>query len=114
MTHMADKESKLISLHSEWIGDSQMRVRVRYIGRKRTIVVDVWEFCDACHRTSMTRARTVARKASRANGASVDGVLLMDYETERKATRFDGTLVQVRIRQTSFSFTAVYEPMEAG
>ena len=109
--HIADQESKLISLHSEWIGESQMRIRVRYIGKARKLLVDVWEFCDSRHRTSMTRARTVARAAARLNGAqSMDMSLLLDFETNRKATRFDGTVALVRIRQTSFAFASAYEP----
>jgi hypothetical protein len=109
--HIADQESKLISLHSEWIGESQMRIRVRYIGKARKLLVDVWELCDARHRTSMTRARTVARAAARLNGAqSMDMSLLLDFETNRKATRFDGTVALVRIRQTSFAFASAYEP----
>ena len=111
MKHIADQESKLISLHSEWIGESQMRIRVRYIGKDRKLLVDVWELCDARHRTSMTRARTVARAAARLNGAqSMDMSLLLDFETNRKATRFDGTVALVRIRQTSFAFASAYEP----
>ena len=113
MKHIADQESKLISLHSEWIGESQMRIRVRYIGKARKLLVDVWEFCDSRHRTSMTRARTVARAAARLNGAqSMDMSLLLDFETNRKATRFDGTVALVRIRQTSFAFASAHQPRE--
>jgi hypothetical protein len=103
--HVADDQSQLLSLRSEWIGESQMRIRTRWVGKKKKIVVDVWELTTDRHRTSMARARKVAREAAiRARADTTEYCLLLDQEIHRKATRFTGEKVLVKVRQTSFAF----------
>ena len=113
--HVADQKSfspenglgecHLIALHSEWIGTSYMRVRTRSVGKKNKIVVDVWEMVTDGHRTSKARARKVAREAAlKARADTTDYCVLLDFETDRKASRFTGEQVLVKIRQTSFAF----------
>ena|ERR1700759_121934 len=103
--HMADNDSQLVALHSEWIGDSYMRVRTRRVAKLDKLIVDVWEMTQEGHRTSKARARKVAREAAQKAGSpSIDYCVLLDFETDRKASRFTGELVIVKIRQTSFAF----------
>lgn len=104
MANFLDKDQNLLTLHSEFVGDSWVRVRVRNYGKdSNKILVDVTEY--TCHRTSMARALRIARQEARkVNVSSMDCSLIRDDEIDRKATKPDGTKVAIHIRQTCFAF----------
>jgi hypothetical protein len=108
MNNFLDREQNLLALHSEFLEDSYLHVRVRNHGNGRRtpkILVDVTEFG---HRTSMARALLVARQQARIVGVrSMDCSILRDNEIERKVMRaYTGILGPIRIRQTCFAFEA--------
>ena len=91
-------------MSTQFQGNSQMLARTRHVGNK--IIVDVWEY--SSHRTSMARARTLAREQARLQTiASVDFSVLLDYETERKVSDSEGQQHTIKIRQSSFAFQGI-------
>jgi hypothetical protein len=103
MTSFLDRDQNLLRLHSEFVGDSQLRVRVRNYGRgSKKILVDVMEL--TYHRTSMARARKIACAQASMFDISSFGSLIRDNEIDKKVTMWDGTKTVVRVRQTCFAF----------
>src|ERR1700751_1510693 len=99
-------EQRIISMASQFIGDSQFQVVVRFHGRRNKIMVDVTEI--TCHRTSKARAFRVARQhAEKVGIASADSSIISDVQSERKATRLDDTPVAVQIRRICLAFAGV-------
>lgn len=107
MVNFLDKDRNALGFHWEFLGDSYMRVNVRNYGKGTPkVIVDVTELTG--HRTSKARALRLARKYAEQYGIrSKDCSELLDHETDRKATKFDGSKTVVHIRQTSFAFEAV-------
>lgn len=102
------EQSKLPRLDSEWIGDSNMRVRVREInGTRRVILVDVIELSPKT--TSKARALKIARKFARLHSiVSGDAVMISDIGYDKKGVRLsDGAKVLTHVRATTWYFEGV-------
>jgi hypothetical protein len=88
---------------AEHVGLSYLRARVRHVGNRNKLIVDVWEYTG--HRTSKARALRFARDSVQAFGiTSVDNTLLLDHEIERKVSDSSGVLHAIKIRQSTFAF----------
>lgn len=108
MSNFLDKDCHILDMHSEWVGDSEMRVRVRHFGKKNRIMVDVTEL--APHHTSKIRAAKVATSAARKVGVpNVDFVTVSDFETVRVSYRIhsDNTKVRTKVRSMTFAFDGI-------
>ena len=107
MSKFLDKDSNILELHSEWIGGSEMRIRVRHFGNKNRIMIDVTELSPK--QTSRQRATKVARDAARRVGAaSTDYIIVAEYETFRLSQRLDSEQVfKTRVRNTTFAFEGI-------
>jgi hypothetical protein len=98
------EDDNLLGLHSEWVGDSQMRLRVRKLGKTDKVIVDVTELSHKRICRPGTALR-VARNFVRQFGVvSVDATMLRDTRHDKQATTLDGKKVLVKIRQSSFVF----------
>ena len=101
---MTQSQSTLIGLHSTWVGQSQMRVRVRRIdGTHSKLLVDVTELTSG--RTSKRRSLETAKKYAQLNGAGKAYSELCDFSTDRKAIRLNEdapSLTHVRLVTWSF------------
>jgi hypothetical protein len=101
---MTQSQSTLIGLHSEWVGQSQMRVRIRRIdGPHSKLLVDVTELTS--DRTSKRRSLDTAKKYAQLNGASKSFTELCDFQTDRKAIRLNGDEQKpTHVRLVTWSF----------
>jgi hypothetical protein len=107
MGNFIDRDDREIGFHSEFVGDSYLRARVRNYGRgSAKILIDVTELTG--HRTSKARAVAMACKYAMQYGVvSMDYSMILDYQIDRKATQLDGSKTVVHIRSTCFAFAAV-------
>lgn len=108
MSNFLDKDCNILSLHSEWVDDSEMRIRVRHFGKKNRIMVDVTELSPK--HTSKQRALKVARDAARKVGVpSVDCIPVSDFEFVRKSCKLDENFTPTRttVRQMTFAFDGI-------
>jgi hypothetical protein len=99
----------LIGLHSEWVGRSQMRCRLRRLnGTHPKLLIDVTELSPDIE-THKTEALNVARKLAILNGAaSTDAIELFDFQSDHKAVRLkDQVEVTHRQRSTCWAFGLV-------
>lgn len=101
------KDANIIDMHSQWIGESLLRVVVRHFGKKNRIMVDVQEF--TAKRTSKARALKVATQAARRVGcASVDCITVSDMEFFRKSRRIEtNEEVKTSVRHITFAFDGI-------
>jgi len=101
-------QGELISLTSRWVGESQVRIRVRHInskGKLKIVMVDLFELSPEGHEVERTVLNHLAIEAAMVNGAgSHDFCVIRDYLTFRKANRLDGTVTYTNIREKSFVF----------
>lgn len=100
-------ESILIGLNSEWVDQSEMRVRTRRItqesGTLERIMVDVIEMTEGD--TSLIRSLDIARKYAALNGASDAGVFqVCDLQTDRKVIRLNDDRTDVHVRMVCWAF----------
>lgn len=105
MAQDKSQDTGLVSMHSEWVGKSYLRVKARRVGKSATLMVDVAEYAD---RPSKQRAATVAKQAARSAGTSGAASVISEFETVRNGNRLDQdgnlTPTRVRIRNTVFAF----------
>lgn len=98
--------AELVEFHSEWVGDSWMRVAAKKIGKdgeNKKLSITVTEMTET--QTSKKRAAKVACEAARRLGVpSVDHVLLHDYETSRETENLQGQRKKTNIRQSVYVF----------
>lgn len=105
-----DKDYRVISLYSEWIGGSEMRVKVRYFSKKNSILVDVTELSTKF--TSKKRALKAATNAARKVGVpNIDCIHVSDFEFVRNSCKLDDNFTPTRtlVRQTTFAFDGIVE-----
>ncbi|QDH84913.1 hypothetical protein SEA_Phreeze_49 [Mycobacterium phage Phreeze] len=106
---MTQNTNELVSLTSEWVGDSYLRVRTRRVGRSGTLMVDVAEYAA---RPSKKRALDIARKAARQSSATplrgATGSVIFEHETVKATNKLDPegnvTPIRTRVRNTTFAF----------
>lgn len=102
-------ESETIGLFSRWVDDSQVRVRVRTIGKGEKIIVDL--FVLTPHESTevpRTKLNRIATNSAIVHGAaSADYCVIYDYDTARKSTRLDGSITATDIRDMSYVFQGV-------
>lgn len=105
---MTESNTTLIGLHSEWVGQSQMRCRVRKVdGPKPRILVDVQELSpnEITHKSA---ALGIARTLAVFNGAHCDATELCDLQSDRKAIRLkDNEQIVTRARQFCWAFGVI-------
>lgn len=107
MNYRMTKQSGILDIYSQWVGESLIRTTVRQLGKKNKIVVDVQEI--APRHTSKQRAAKAAMDAARRVGCmSVDYSNVSDTETIRKSHRLDtDELVRTKVRTMTFVFNGL-------
>jgi hypothetical protein len=102
-------ESETIAMFSRWIEKSQVRVRVRRIGKGEKIIVDLYEFSPSPVELSNHQLNRVAINAAVAHSCitSTDYTLIHKFSTERKAMRIDGSWTVTNITEKSYVFSGV-------
>lgn len=107
MSNFLYKDSHIIDLNSQWVGDSLVRTVTRHFGKKNKIMVDVTEISRG--RTSKKRAMDAARQAARRVGCtSVDCSNVRDSEIVRESMdiRTDEP-TRTNIRTMTFAFDGI-------
>lgn len=106
MNSFLDRDQNLLALHSEFVQDSFVLVKVRNYGKGSIkTLVDITEFTR--HRTSKARARKIACEQARKVGVvSMDYSVIRDDEIDRKVAMIGGTQTVVHVRQSCFAFDA--------
>lgn len=109
MSNFLNKQSYIIDLHSQWVGDSLIRTVTRHFGKKNKIMVDVTEFSP--QHTSKERAQRAAKDAARRVGClSVDCCNVRDDEIIRQSYDLHTNKpVNTKIRTTTFAFDGLPE-----
>lgn len=106
MGNWIDSDVKTLEEYSRHVQNSYMRIRVRFVGTKNRLIVDVWEYTR--QRTSKARSLAVARECVGKHAiVNADNVILLDHEIEKKVGTHDGSKRLIHIRQLSFAFDAV-------
>lgn len=107
MSNFLHKDSHILDLHSQWVGDSLIRTVTRHFGKKNKIMVDVMEFSPKA--TSKRRALNAAREAARRAGClSVDCSSVSDSEIVRQYRDLHTDQpVRTRVRSTTFAFDGI-------
>jgi hypothetical protein len=107
MSKFLQKESNILDMHSEWVGESLIRTVTRHFGKKNKIMVDVMEFSPKA--TSKKRALHAATNAARRVGCvSVDCCNVGDTEIVRQYRDIHtDKLTRTRIRSMTFAFDGV-------
>jgi hypothetical protein len=101
-------ESETIAMFSKWVGDSQVRVRVRKIGDGEKIIVDLQELSPSPIELTRQVLNKIAINAVIHRGvSSTDYTLIHHYSTERKAMRIDGSWTVTNITEKSYVFNGV-------
>jgi hypothetical protein len=96
---------KTLDIWSKWVDQSQVHVRIRKIGRREKLVVDLFEFSPEGVEIPREKLNQIATNGALHFGAtSSDFCVIRDYLTNRKATRGDGSIVGLNIRQKSYVF----------
>lgn len=105
-------QGKTLDIRSKWVGDSQVQIRTRRIafGPRFKLVIDLTEFSPQDTEVGRVTLNKLAINAARFFGASgPDFCVIRDYLTDRKATRADGTIVGLHVRQKSYVFAGFPE-----
>lgn len=106
MGNLTDSGLNVLEDRTLHVDKSYLRARVRKVGNRNKLIVDVWEYTE--HRTSKARALRFARDSAQVFGiTSADHTKLLDHEIERKVSDFSGIQTVVRIRQFTFAFQGV-------
>lgn len=106
-------QGKTLDIWSKWVGESQVEVRVRKIavGHNKKYVIDLTEFSPEGTEVSREQLNRLAIDAARFFGAAgCDFLVIRDYLTDRKATRGNGSIVGIHVRQKSYVFSEFPEP----
>lgn len=101
-------QGKTLDIWSKWVGNSQVQVRVRKIGTgySKKFVIDLYEFSPEGIEIKRESLNKIAIDAARLFGASgSDFCVIRDYLTYRKATRGNGVVVGLNVREKSFVFS---------
>jgi hypothetical protein len=102
-------QGKTLDIWSKWVGNSQVEIRIRKITRGK-LVIDLTEFSPQDTEVGRVTLNKLAINAARFFGASgPDFCVIRDYLTDRKATRGDGTVVGIHVRQKSYAFAGFPE-----
>lgn len=100
-------QGKILDIWSKWVGNSQVHIRVRKIkgGTIPKYVVDLFEFSPEGVEIPREKLNKIAINGALYFGAaSSDFCVIRDYLTNRKATRADGSIVGLNVRQKSYVF----------
>jgi len=101
-------QSDILAMFSRWVGDSQVRVRVRKIGKRNKIIVDIIELSPSPIELPARTLKNIAINTAMCHGiASADHTLIYKFFTERKAMRLDGTMAVTNITEKTFVFSGV-------
>lgn len=94
-----------VALFSRWVGDSQVRIRVRKIPETNKVIVDLFVLSPEHSEPRREEINSIAIKAAISNGAtSTDFCVLRDYLTARKFHTLEGTEKITQIREKSYAF----------
>ena len=107
MSSFLTKESRILDMHSQWVGESLIRTVTRHFGKKNKIMVDVMEISPK--HTSKERALKAARDAARRVGAAgVDCSIVSDQEIVRESRNLHtNEPVKTKVRSMTFAFEGV-------
>lgn len=107
MSSFLTKDSNILDMHSQWVGESLIRTVTRHFGKKNKIMVDVMEISPK--HTSKERALKAARDAARRSGcASVDCCIVSDQEIVRESHNLHtNEPVKTKVRSITFAFNGV-------
>jgi hypothetical protein len=108
-------QGKTLDIWSKWVGQSQVHVTIRKIsaGKRTKYVIDLFEFSPEGTEVDRERLNKIAINGALFFGAaSSDFCVIRDYLTYRKATRSDGVIVGLNVRQKSYVFSGFPEQTE--
>lgn len=109
MSNYLHKDCNVLSMQSQWVGDSLIRTVVRHFGKRNKVMVDVTEI--APRYTSKQRALRMARDAARKVGCvSVDCLHVSDTEIVRSSRDIHtDEPTNTKIRTMTFAFDGIAE-----
>lgn len=108
MTRSQRLESTTISLFSKLVEKSQVSVRVRRIGNRDRIIVDLFVISPEGHEVLRPKLNKIAINAAIVNGAvNADFLVIHDYLTQRRSYKLDGTACNTNVREKSYVFHGV-------